>query len=395
MNNAFKSSLNNLDRQITDLDRKQFTGKLDVIFSNENLQFQLYFCLGRIVWADGGIHPHRSWRRLIAKYCFEVEFSHEDIDRSEKFQCWNYQLLSILLESDRINYDTFDNFVRAKIEEVIFDLIQLSHLKESTYSLTPTSGESLISSGLKISLTLVPIEQAYDRALKTWLQWRDLSLEKTSPNLAPIVLDKQRLAREVSAQAYENLLKVIDGYHTLRDLAVLMNKDLLPLTVSLMPYLDSGLFQLNEIEDISQSSVTIASKPPEETYTFEDDDRSDITVACIDDSPQALGVMAEIISRAGFNFISIQDPLQAIPKLLLSSPDIVFLDIGMPLMNGYEVCAQLRRVPELEKIPVVMLTGKDGVVDRVRAKIAGASGFVSKPIKAVRILHSVLRFVTI
>jgi len=393
MNDACQSSLNNLDRQITTLEREQFTGKLDVIFSNDNLQFQLYFCLGRIVWADGGIHPHRSWRRLIAKYCFEVEFSHEDIDRSEKFQCWNYQLLSILLESDRINYDTFDDFVRAKIEEVLFDLIQLSHIKESNYFLTPTSGESLISSGLKISLTLVPIEQAYDRALKTWSQWQDLCLERTSPNLAPIVSDRERLAREVSAQTYENLLRIIDGHHTLRDLAVVMNKDLLPLTVSLVPYLHNGLFQLNEIEDISQSSVTIASKTPETTYPLED--LSDITVACIDDSPQALGVMAEIISRAGFNFISIQDPLQAIPKLLLSSPDIVFLDIGMPLMNGYEVCAQLRRVPELEKIPVVMLTGKDGVVDRVRAKIAGASGFVSKPIKAVRILDSVIRFVTI
>ena len=67
----------------------------------------------------------------------------------------------------------------------------------------------------------------------------------------------------------------------------------------------------------------------------------------------------------------------------------------MPLMNGYEVCAQLRRVPELEKIPVVMLTGQDGVVDRVRARMAGASDFVGKPIKAARILNTVMKFVAI
>ena len=386
--------MNNLALQITALEQQQFTGELCVIFDKENLEFKIYFCLGRVIWVDGGIHPYRSWRRLIAKYCSEIEFCTEDMVEAKQFKCWNYQLLSILLETNKINSDTFDNFVRAKIDEVLFDLIQLSDTKESTCFVNATSGEDLVSFGLKVSLTLIPIKQAYDRSLNAWSKWCDHSLKQTSPNLAPIVQDKDRLAQEVSAKAYENLLKIIDGHHTLRDLAVVMNKELLCLTVSLVPYLRNGLFKLSEIDDISRSSVTITSKPLEQT-SYLKEDCSDITVACIDDSPQALGIMAEIVERAGFNFIGIQDPLQAIPKLLSSSPDIIFLDIMMPLMNGYEICAQLRRVPELEKIPVVMLTSKDGVVDRVRARMTGASAFVSKPIKAARILDNVMKFVTL
>ena len=393
MNFASQSFFNNLERQITNLEARLFTGELSLIFDN-NLEFQLYLCLGRAIWVDGGNHPYRCWRRLVAKYCSEIEFDPKDIDAAERFKCWNYQLLTILLQRDLISFDTFSNLIREKFDEFFFDIIQLSQTKQFTFTSNPTSGDSLLSYGLKVSLTLIPLKQAFDRSLETWSQWCDRSLETISPNLAPIVQDKQRLALQVSAKTYENLLKIIDGHHTLRDLAVITNQDIIPLTVSLISYLDSGLFKLEEIEDISKSSLNISARSPKQKSPS-DRERLTITVACIDDSPQALGIMAEILQRAEFNFIGIKDPLEAIPKLLLSNPDIIFLDVAMPLMNGYEVCAQLRRVPELEKIPVVMLTVQDGMVDRVRAKMAGASGFISKPITAARIIGNIVKFVNI
>ncbi len=52
----------------------------------------------------------------------------------------------------------------------------------------------------------------------------------------------------------------------------------------------------------------------------------------------------------------------------------------MPIANGYEICTQIRRTPSLEKVPVIILTGKDGLIDKFRAKMVGANDFINKPI---------------
>jgi twitching motility two-component system response regulator PilG len=62
-----------------------------------------------------------------------------------------------------------------------------------------------------------------------------------------------------------------------------------------------------------------------------------------------------------------------------SLPDLVLLDIAMPRMDGYEVCKQIRANPVAHDLPVVMISGKDGFFDKVRGRMAGTSGYVTKP----------------
>ncbi|WP_159788187.1 response regulator [Sodalinema gerasimenkoae] len=67
----------------------------------------------------------------------------------------------------------------------------------------------------------------------------------------------------------------------------------------------------------------------------------------------------------------------------------------MPVANGYEVCTQLRRMSQFAETPIIILTGNDGVVDRVRAKMVKASDFLGKPIDAEKLLSTVHKFLNV
>ena len=64
----------------------------------------------------------------------------------------------------------------------------------------------------------------------------------------------------------------------------------------------------------------------------------------------------------------------------------------MPITNGYEVCEQIRKTPSLKHIPVIILTGKDGLIDRMRSKMVGANGFLGKPVEAESVLQMIDKY---
>jgi chemotaxis family two-component system response regulator PixG len=103
--------------------------------------------------------------------------------------------------------------------------------------------------------------------------------------------------------------------------------------------------------------------------------------------------MESIISAAGYNFVSEIDGLRAIAVLLSRKPDLIFLDLVMPNTNGYEICSQLRKLSFFKQTPIVILTGNDGIVDRVRAKIVGATDFLGKPAKPEQVLSTIEKYV--
>lgn len=103
--------------------------------------------------------------------------------------------------------------------------------------------------------------------------------------------------------------------------------------------------------------------------------------------------MCKIINSTGYRFISIRESIQALPVLLEQKPDLIFLDLVMPITNGYELCSQIRKVSQFKEIPIVILTGNDGVIERVRAKMAGASDFMSKPIEKDKIVTTIKKYI--
>jgi two-component system, chemotaxis family, response regulator PixG len=116
-------------------------------------------------------------------------------------------------------------------------------------------------------------------------------------------------------------------------------------------------------------------------------------VICIDDNPHVCESMRSIVTDAGYRFIAIQDATQALPRLLENKPDLIFLDLMMPKINGYEICGQIRRTSTFANTPIVILTGKDGLLDRLRSKVVGASEFTCKPITKQAIVTSLDKYI--
>ena len=102
-------------------------------------------------------------------------------------------------------------------------------------------------------------------------------------------------------------------------------------------------------------------------------------IVCIDDSKTVQKQVKMTLQAAGYQVLGILDPTTALKDLSQHKPSVIFMDINMPNINGYDLCALLRKSQKFKDIPIVMLTGRDGMIDRVRAKIAGANDYLTKP----------------
>jgi two-component system, chemotaxis family, response regulator PixG len=375
-----KKAQSRLSNQLIYLKQKQFTGQVSIQADNSTV-WKIYLCLGRLVWADSGIHSNRSWKRLIDKYCPLVDWHNFQLENYRRVEYGYYSVLTNLLHKNSIGREQAIELVKIRAGEIIFDLLQLE--EQHSLKITPelTSTSSFLTSGLQMSVSLVNIEEVLYDAKQSWLIWQQKGLQEWSPNLAPMMRKQNRLREEVSGIVYQNFLRLLDGQRTLRDLSSRMGKDVRKLTSSLIPYVQQGLLDLLEIEDINSPDYSQQSSGKEEAT-----DSSIPLIACIDDSPQVGKIMQQIITKSGYRFLGIQESLQALPTLIKANPDLVFLDIGMPIVNGYEICSQVRRVSKLQNIPIVFLTGNDGIIDRVRARVSGATAFLAKPIEIEKIV---------
>ncbi|UCD83310.1 MAG: response regulator [Deltaproteobacteria bacterium] len=117
-------------------------------------------------------------------------------------------------------------------------------------------------------------------------------------------------------------------------------------------------------------------------------DKRDIrgTILVIDDSPTILAILENTLSEYHFRVITAEDGYEGMVKINDERPDLIFLDVMMPKMDGYEVCRRIKKDKELSKIPVVMLTSKELVDDDGTAFREGADMYVQKPFTPKKIL---------
>ncbi|MCO5118444.1 MAG: response regulator [Burkholderiaceae bacterium] len=122
-------------------------------------------------------------------------------------------------------------------------------------------------------------------------------------------------------------------------------------------------------------------------------DLSGIRVMVIDDS-NTIRRSAEIfLGKAGARVILAEDGFDALAKIADHEPQLIFCDILMPRLDGYQTCAMIKRSPRFRDIPVVMLSSKDGLFDRARGRMVGSDRYLTKPFSKDSLLATVAEFV--
>ncbi len=111
-------------------------------------------------------------------------------------------------------------------------------------------------------------------------------------------------------------------------------------------------------------------------------------VLVVDDSVTVRRSAELFLQQGGYEVVLAEDGFDALAKVGQQRPDLIFCDVMMPRLDGYQTCAILKQCASYADIPVVMLSSKDGVFDKARGKIAGAADYLTKPFSKKEILFA-------
>ena len=149
-----------------------------------------------------------------------------------------------------------------------------------------------------------------------------------------------------------------------------------------------GVTKADVVEDNIQQDLAELTQDVQETLApaeevvATDEAEARPLVLAVDDSPTIRKLLTMTLERQGFDVISAADGVEALTVLSEQLPDVILSDINMPRLGGYQLCKFVKKYDRTKHIPVIMLSGKDGVFDKMRGKMAGCNDYIVKPFES-------------
>ena len=115
-------------------------------------------------------------------------------------------------------------------------------------------------------------------------------------------------------------------------------------------------------------------------------------ILIVDDSPTILRVIDLAIKDTGWEAYHAKDGLSALKLTKELEPDLILLDVMLPVYNGYQVCKLLKTNPKFKSTPIIMLTAKSSVLDRIKGRLANADMYLTKPFSQAELIEACSKF---
>ncbi len=321
----------------------------------------VFFLNGQITYgADSSSGGLLRLRDYLHRYKVEKSLPLQEYSQSiASNNAPEYACLWLLLENHVLSPAQGRSIIRHIAQETLFDLLSLHQ------------GSFVFETGPALAPQLTTLETAplIKTVIKQVQQWKQFHPHIQSPDQCPIITAKPSLKEALPQATYQNLGHLADGKTTLRKISRYLNRDILTIAKAIYPYVKKGWVQLNSLDT---SDTTPAN-------TNKDDSCKAPHILCIDDDLTVGKTIEQILKAQSLQSTITNNPIQALSIAFQVKPNLILCDIAMPELDGYEICAMLRKSTAFRQTPIIMLTGKEGFIDRVRARMVGSTDYLTKP----------------
>jgi twitching motility two-component system response regulator PilG len=336
----------------------------------------VFFLNGKIVYCQAGDGSLSRIGDYLRHYHIEKQLDDKRIAMLESTNSAEYAYLWGLLEQNIISPKVARSIIHGLVNETLFDLLSL-HQGSFIFDL----GAALVP-----QLTTLEITPIATKITKQVKEWKQLYPHIQSPEQLPILSDITGLKSTVPESSVSKLQSLADGKTTLRQLSRHLNRDILTVAKAIYPYVQQGWLQLAYPSTLNQNTQPKSWQQPKYRQG---------KIVCIEDTIAICEAVKSILEPQGYRAISITNPLEAFSLIFQLKPDLILCDIAMPELDGYEICSMLRHSTAFRHIPIIMLTGKDGFIDRVRARMVGATDYLTKPFTDKELLMLIEKYINV
>jgi twitching motility two-component system response regulator PilG len=370
MDSSRSPQANNLYRVLQKLIANKGSGKL--IIHNQadpSIHWRIYLGNGRIHYAGSEQGQSERLNYLLQRYLPEKNLHVNQAIGND------YQYLCELWESQGFAFQEIRSILARLTQEALIQILSLPHplcYFEETVGL-----ERLL-----LYLDLKQLMQPVGQEIKYWLKLRSVIASpfqrptlEDAIKIIPTLRQLEKLNSDNLLQQFENLPSLLKQELCVYEVAQRLDTSVLNVGAVLKNLVRNGAVKMSPYERIQADSRPI--------------------IACVDDSPSIQRVVKFALEATGFRVVSISEASSALTALLHAKPALILMDINMPDIDGYQLCSICNKSEALKHIPIVMLTGRSGVLDRVKAKMYGSVGYICKPFQPQELVNTVRNFVTV
>lgn len=348
---------------LTKLVNEKFSGKITIVNSqDESVKWRIFMGNGKVHFATSMMGKKERLQYLLGHY-----FNHNNYEIPNNIQD-DYQFLCNLWHTDKVGVQQVRQIITKITQEC---LIQCLALPQTNIELESTVGLNPLLVSMPVKDLIVPVRNQ----IRYWVQMRS---EISSPFQRPLVenLDELKSQTWINEKYYnfaEKLKVLVNDHWCLYEIANHFRQHILEVAVLLHPLINAGVVKMLPYKLPQQDNRPI--------------------VACIDDSKSIQKIVKMTLEMNGYKVVNILEPATAMSNFVTEKPNLILMDINMPNIDGYKLSYMFRQSTLLQDIPIIMLTGRDGIVDRVRAKMVGAVNYISKPFVPQELLNIVNSYI--